>query len=110
MSVLQELEDELRHHDEALRLHSALKREVEGKIQAIKSAAFIEANGITREQVEFSTGQGKPWFSNVWELAEWLKENPCRKWCEWNTGLYLASDLKEGRLIEAIGYIGQLPE
>ncbi len=55
------------------------------------SAQFIEVNGITRDAVEMSSGDGKPWFWTCYAFHYWMKENSTKQWAEWNTQIYRVS-------------------
>ena len=75
----------------------------------LKSVAFIEANNVRREDVEMSSGDGKPWFGTAWQFGEWLKANSDKRFCEWNETIYLTAELAEGRMdSEASGTISEL--
>ena len=62
------------------------------------SRDFIAANRITKEDVEMSSGDGKPWFGHIADFVEWLKINSKKRWAEWNTRIYFQSDLKAGQM------------
>lgn len=60
--------------------------------------AFVEGHKIRREDVEFSEGEGKPWFGHISEFVKWLSAHSTKEWAEWNTVIYRASDLRAGRM------------
>lgn len=60
------------------------------------SREFIAANRITRDQIETSNGDGKPWFNTVYEFGDWLASNSTKRWAEWNGRIYHAADLVSG--------------
>jgi len=65
------------------------------------SKAFIATNRITRDQVEFRDGDGKPWFGHIHAFIEYMKANGCTKrWADWNGTIYYTSDLFAGRMPE----------
>lgn len=63
-----------------------------------ESRKFISANRITKSDVEFRDGDGKPYFSTCWEFSKWLKEHSTKHWAEWNGIIYHTSDLMAGRM------------
>jgi hypothetical protein len=73
------------------------------------SRDFIAANRITRDDVEMSSGDKKPWFGTVWEFGEWLTENSKKVWAEWNGRIYHAADLVNGRMPDMPGEVDHLP-
>ena len=64
----------------------------------LQSIAFIEANGVRKDDVEMSSGNGKPWFGTVWEFATWLKTNSTKRFCEWNESIYFTAEIVRGRM------------
>jgi len=75
----------------------------------LKSVAFIEANSVRIEDVEMSSGDGKPWFGTAWEFGKWLKANSDKRFCEWNETIYFTAELAEGRMdSKASGTISEL--
>lgn len=70
-----------------------------GELRKAKSVEFIRANGITKDQVELSDGEGKPHFMIITSFIDWMKQNNCQKrWAEWNTRIYSTSELFGGRM------------
>lgn len=69
------------------------------------SIEFIRVNGITADDVELSSGDGKPWFFEIRGFIEWLRVNSKKRFAEWNTRLYFSSDLLAGRMPETPAYI-----
>lgn len=58
------------------------------------SREFIVANSITRDQIELSAGEGKPWFGHLRAFVIWLgQQNPRKPWAEWNGYLYSTQKL-----------------
>lgn len=60
------------------------------------SKEFIEANGITRADVESSDGH--ECFGTIWKFADWCKAHSTKNWAEWNTIIYRMSDITNGRM------------
>ena len=85
------LEAEIQPLSDRLQKLKRQKREVD-------SRDFIAANRITRDDVEMSSGEKKPWFETVWEFGEWLAGNSKKVWAEWNGTIYHAADLVNGRM------------
>jgi hypothetical protein len=73
------------------------------------SREFIAANQITRDQVETSYGDEKPWFGTAWEFGKWIAANSKKRWAEWNGRIYHAVDLVNGRLPDTPGDMDSLP-
>jgi hypothetical protein len=73
------------------------------------SHEFIAANQITRDQVETSYGDEKPWFGTAWEFGKWIAANSKKRWAEWNGRIYHAVDLVNGRMPEMPGEMDSLP-
>lgn len=77
--------------------------------RALESRIFIGVNGIKRDDVELSSGEGKPWFGTYVEFGRWLKINSSKPWAEWNGWIYNASDVITGRLpYDAPGCVSEL--
>mgnify|MGYP001612032416 CR=1 FL=1 len=69
------------------------------KRRELASMAFIEANAITKDDVELSSGDGKPYFTFVHQFVEWLRsKNKCKRFAEWNGTIYFTSDLLSRRM------------
>lgn len=76
----------------------------------LKSVAFIEANNITRDDVELSHGDDRPWFETIVEFGKWLTSNSTKRFCEWNETIYFTDDIIAGRMDhDAPGMISELP-
>lgn len=67
------------------------------EIDRLESQQWIEANGVTREQVQTPDDTGE-WFGVLDKFVDWLKkqENP-KRFAEWNGRLYFTSELIAGR-------------
>lgn len=72
----------------------ALKRE---RIHLL-SRNWIAANGVSIENVELSSGDGKPYFGIAYKFIEWLKANSTKRFCEWNGRIYYTSEMITGRM------------
>ena len=67
----------------------------------LASKAFIAANGITKADVELSSGDDKPWFGMVSEFVKWLKtQSSHKRFAEWNETIYFTTDLLAGKMPE----------
>jgi hypothetical protein len=73
------------------------------------SREFIAANKITRDQVETSYGDEKPWFGTAWEFGKWIAANSKKRWAEWNGRIYHAVDLVNGLMPNTPGEMDSLP-
>lgn len=73
------------------------KQELEQSIARSDAAEFIRMTGMTKDQVQLSTGPGVPWFGHVSGFATWLKvQRPRKRWCEWNTCIYPTAEVIDG--------------
>ena len=66
--------------------------------RTLKSQEWIDANGVTLDDIETPDGDDKPWFGDVWTFVEWLKANSSKRFASWNETIYFQSDLKEGKM------------
>ena len=89
--IMAQMEDLRRKHREAL------------------SREFIAANQLTRDKVEMSSGDGKPWFGTAYEFGKWLARQSKKAWAEWNGRIYHAADLANGRMPAMPGDVDHLP-
>lgn len=65
----------------------------------LRSLQWIEANGCRREDVQFSTGEGRRRLKTIWQLIDRLRAIDCQKrFCEWGGRLYITADVMAGRL------------
>ena len=63
------------------------------------SKQFIEKHKPTLDEVEMSSGEGKPYFGHVWAFTHWMKENnTSKRFCEWSQVVYLTSEMLQGRM------------
>lgn len=75
----------------------------------LESVSFIAANKIRKDEVEMSSGDGKPWFGTVYEFGRWIRTHAISKpWAEWNGRIYHASDLMNGRMPDMPGCTSDL--
>jgi len=67
--------------------------------KALLSWQFIEANNITRADVEMSSGDDRPYFGVIETFAKWMKNRGTHKrFAEWNGTIYFTTDLLNGRM------------
>lgn len=50
---------------------------------------------ISREQIEFSHGDGKPWFGRMCDFIEWIATNSDKEWAAWNDRVYKVNDMMD---------------
>ena len=90
--------DTLKKDIEDLKAELAPKQILLGRLERdyrdALSREFIDANGITRDQVEPCSGESKPYFGHLREFIKWLGWNPGKPWAEWNGTLYRVADLQ----------------
>lgn len=72
------------------------------------SRQYIAVNKITRDNVEMSSGEGKPWFGTAWSFGDWMRKNSKKFWAEWNGIIYPAYDLMNGRMDDMPGRVEHL--
>lgn len=76
-----------------LRRSAELKREK----RKLESQAFIKANGVTLDDVELMSGEGKPWFGMLSEMAAWMrKTKSTKRFCEWNGIILFSAEVLNG--------------
>ena len=63
----------------------------------LKAKEFIRVNGITKENVETSATDDKPWFYEISHFIEYLRANSTKTWAEWNGQIHAVSDLVKNR-------------
>ena len=77
------------------------------------SREFIAVNRITRDDVEMSSGEGKPWFGTIWEFGRWMRTRAVTKpWAEWNGMIYQSTGLMSDppRPHTSAGLVDHLPK
>lgn len=93
---------------------AAAEKELRGLTEKIRKRAsirFIQENGITRDQVEFVSADGNPWFGVINTFAAFLANKPDRKpWAEWNGSLIRTQDLIDGESPDWTHRVDDLPE
>lgn len=63
------------------------------------SVAFINANGVTRDEVQLSTGHAVPYCGMINTFANWLRDTKCpKRFCEWNGTIYFTAEIVAGRM------------
>lgn len=83
------------------------------KLKSAKAQQWIEANGVTRDQVELS-GSGRPsttpYFHDVFAFGKWLTANSEKRFCEWNTQIFFTAEVVEQRRTrDATATVSDLP-
>lgn len=64
------------------------------ELRETESRTFIEVNNIRRNDVQLSSGEGLPYFGNVFTFIAWLRsQKEVKLWSEWNTQLHYTSKL-----------------
>lgn len=86
-------------------------RRKRSQLVELLSRQWIEANGVTREQVQFSRGEGMPYFLMATEFAAWLGKQPNRKrFVEWNGVLMFTEEfIARGLWVATPGRVEHLP-
>ena len=74
------------------------------------AAEFIRANNVTRDQIEMSSGDDRPWFGRATEFGRWMREQgTSKRFCEWNGRVYFSADVMAGRLPDAPAAVSDVP-
>jgi len=68
-------------------------REQEIRLMDLTSLKEINVEIIDQTDIEYSSGEDKPWFGHVHRFAIWLKKNSKKKYCEWNGNIYNIQEL-----------------
>ena len=79
--------------------------ELERSLRDTRSREWIAEHGVTRADVQPSSGEDVPYFGTVLQMGEWLRtqDNP-KPWTEWNGLIYSTAELIAGRMArEALG-------
>ena len=97
--TVEEVELELADIAEQMRPLRKRSADLQRELRRLRSKAFISANRVERDDVEMSSGDGKPWFGTVFEFAKWMKANKTTKrFCEWNETIYFTAEIIAGRM------------
>lgn len=65
----------------------------------LQSLAWIAANNVTRDQIELSAGEDRPYFEMIQTFGDWLRTRATNKrFCEWNDLLYFTSEIIAGHM------------
>ena len=103
---IQQIDDRLKELENELKPLRDEMENLQTRRSTLVARRFIEANGITREDIEMSSGDGKPYFWHVSEFIKWMRSNNVSKnWAEWNTGIYRMSDLLNNRMPDPAAYL-----
>jgi len=106
---IQAIEAELQSIDDQMRPLRARAATLKNELRRLRSLAFIEANNVTIDDVELSSGDGKPWFGHINSFAAWLRQNSTRRFCEWNGQLYFTAEIIARRMDpNAMGRMAEL--
>ena len=92
------LRSKIQQIDEQLKPLMQEKSRLNSELGKLESEEFIAINGITKEQVEDSDGEGVPWLGTFIKFGEWLHEHSDKPWCAWNGYLYQSSEIINGRM------------
>lgn len=102
IEALQEALDELQQErdivDAKLRPLQARLAELRCQVATLRSELTILRNGIRREDVQFSKGEGIPWFWHVADFIDWARTNSNKPWMEWNDRIYEACAFFAGHM------------
>ncbi len=101
--TIAELEDQVASTQAQIAPLASRLEQLNRQLREAKSRQFISANNITKEDVEMSSGDGKPWFGIVTDFEDWLRDNSSKRWAEWNGRIYNASDLIRHKMPDSPG-------
>lgn len=97
--TLHQIARELASVEAELRPLLSRKESLEREERRLRSQAFIDANGVTRWNIEMSSGDDKPRFQMITGFADWMRKANCQKrFCEWNGFIYFTAEVLAGRL------------
>jgi hypothetical protein len=102
--VIRSVENEIANLEAKRRHHAE-------KLRAIKSLQWIRANEVTRDNIQFSSGVGIPFFMMFADFAYWMRNNNNdKRFCEWNQAIYFRAEVIDGILkSRTVGNIKDLP-
>jgi hypothetical protein len=99
MNEIENIDRELAKIDAAAEPLRRRRADLEREKRMLLSQQFLDANEITMDDVELSSGDGKPWFGHVKSFVDWMKEHgTTKRFAEWNTVIYFTQDLLAGRM------------
>ncbi len=99
MSELEQIEADIKSAVNQIKGYQVVVDELRKAKRELLSKRFIEKYKPTLDEVEMSSGEGKPYFGHVWSFTHWMKENDTNKrFCEWNEIVYLTSEMLQGRM------------
>lgn len=112
MNTVKEIENEIENLEKEIKPLNSKLNSLHHQKRNLMSKEFIRVNNITKDDVEFYTGdEDKPYFFCITNFIEWLKRNSNKRFAEWNGGIYFQSDLKAGRMPEATpAFVEHLPD
>ena len=97
MTELEEKQAELRDVQAAIEPLIQRTEKLGRQISKLRSMEFIRVHKITKDDVEFSSGGGKPYFGHASEFSNWLTKNSTKRFAEWNYQIHFRSDLCAGK-------------
>lgn len=99
MSRMEEIERQIKALNEQMRPLIIERDKLENNRRHEQSRNFIKATKARIEDVELSSGEGKPWFGTIFEFSKYIKSKSIKKrFCEWNDRVYFTSDILAGRM------------
>jgi FtsZ-binding cell division protein ZapB len=98
MSELEQIDAKIKSVINQITYYQTMADDLRKEKRELLSKQFIEKHEPTLEEVEMSSGEGKPYFGHVWAFTHWMKENNISKsFCEWNKFVYLTSEMLQGQ-------------
>lgn len=83
-------------------------RELEREMEAQQ---WLDANNVTRADIQLSSGDGVPQVLMREAFVDWLAKQPSpKRFVEWNTEIYRMADFMRGYLADCPATIDDLPE
>ena len=112
MTTLDEINSEIAEITETLNPLHERRVVLHREKRLLMSRQFIAINKITRDDVEMSSGDGRPFFGHTTAFIDWLKKRgTTKRFAEWNDKIYFMSDFLAGKLTtDWTASIKELPE
>jgi len=99
MSELEQIDAKIKSVVNQIAYYQTMADDLRKEKRELSSRQFIEEHKPTLDEVEMSSGEGKPYFGHVWAFTHWMKENNTdKRFCEWNEIVYLTSEMLQGRM------------
>lgn len=70
---------------------------------------FLSRHEVTLDKIEMSGG-GKPYFTDIWEFIDWLRDKHLKPFVEWNGVIHLTSDLLYGKFVPSGATVDDVKE